>query len=183
MKKAIKITQQNIDNNQHLFKGKNVNDIVIYTQNNFPKVFNNASVNFNSNLPEFLNVVEPTLTESQQIDNNLENGIVEAGTFTYAVKEISEPTAQELYDALIEEGKQVFQQFTTDLAEATLPRLIAGSVPSELQQLSAVLQTTKTRINNGLKLMLDNNMLEELKSFSYQTDEAEQLRQAIESFK
>lgn len=93
------------------------------------------------------------------------------------------PTAQELYDALIEEGKQVFQSFTNDLAEVTLPILIAGSVPSELQQLSVILQTTKTRINNRLSYLLENNNAEELKKFSFQTEEAEQLRNAIENFK
>ena len=98
MKKAIKITQQNIDNNKHLFKGKNVNDIIIYTDKNFPKVFNNGTVNFNAYLSDFLKVIEPTLNENKQIDYNLNNGIIdtELGTFTYAVLDIPEPTAEEL---------------------------------------------------------------------------------------
>ena len=96
MKKAIKITQENIDNNQHLFKNKKVDDVVIYKENDFPRVFNNGTVNFNADLPEFLNVVEPPLNENQQIDYNLNNGIIntELGTFTYGVIDIYQPTAQ-----------------------------------------------------------------------------------------
>ena len=37
MKKAIKITQENIDNNKHLFKGKKVDDVDIITLSEFLK--------------------------------------------------------------------------------------------------------------------------------------------------
>jgi hypothetical protein len=154
-----------------------------------PRIYNNITafdIRFNLHSKfGFLEIIEPEINELQQIDYNLDNGIIdlERGTFTYNVIDIPQQTAQQLYDALIEQGKQVFQQFTNDLAEATLPRLIAGSVPSGLQQLSAVLQVTKTRINNALDTYLATNDIENLKAFSFETEEAEQLKQAIENFK
>jgi len=185
MKKAIKITQQNIDNNQHLFKGKNVNDIIIYTDKNFPKVFNNGTVNFNSDLPDFLNVVEPTLNEGQQIDNNLNNGIIdlEAGTFTYAVKDIPQPTADELYNNLIEQSKQTYDDFRKLLIEASTEALILGEPNENIKTLTRILKDEKVRIDTVLLEYLNNNNIQELQNFSFDTPEAEQFRIAIESFK
>ena len=46
----------------------------------------------------FLEIIEPTLNENQQIDYNIKNGVIdtEKGTFTYDVTDIPKPTAREL---------------------------------------------------------------------------------------
>lgn len=86
MRKAIKLTQENIYNNKHLFKNKKVGDVVIYTENDFPKVFNNGTVNFNADLPDFyeyiapiVEPVEPTAEQLQAIKKQERNELLRKG--------------------------------------------------------------------------------------------------------
>lgn len=133
----------------------------------------------------FLTIVIPTTTAFQQVDYNLNNGIadVENGTFTYGVIEIPQQTAQQLYDALIEQGKQVFDEFSIELSKAAIPYNILNNHPEELKELTRQLLAIKEEIKVGLKYYLDNNMIEQLQAFNYNDERAEMLRNAINDFK
>lgn len=129
----------------------------------------------------------PVKTENQKYEslNNISQSWFNAGTEMYVVPliDLPLPTAQELYDALIIEGKQVFEDFRNELAKAASPYTILGTIPIELKQLTQAMLDAKVRILQGLDYYLANNDIENLKNFSYQTEEAEQLKQAIENFK
>ena len=131
----------------------------------------------------FFDVFEPELLANEQngaiyFDENLK-------AFTYPIETIIivEPTAQELYDNLKKEGEAVFENFRNELAKAASPYTILGTVPEELKQLTQIMLDARTRISDGLAYYLAQNDVETLKAFSFQTEEAEQLMQAIQQFK
>ncbi|SFS30868.1 hypothetical protein [Lutibacter maritimus] len=97
-------------------------------------------------------------------------------------KEI-EPTAQQLYDELIEQGKIVFDEFRTSLAKAGVNYLLKGDVPQALKDLVVELETTKSNINQVLQLYLSYNNVAKLKAFRFDTPEAEEFKNRIENFK
>ena len=101
---------------------------------------------------------------------------------TYIIPVI-ELTSQELYDQLITEGEQVFDDFRKMLSEASSPYVILGTIPTELQVLTQTMLDAKTRITDGLSYYLSVDDVTNLKAFTFQTAEAEQLRQAIKDFK
>jgi hypothetical protein len=133
----------------------------------------------------FLTIVMPIITEFQQIDYNLQNGIVDVskGTFTYGIIEMPQQTAQQLYDELIEQGKIVFDEFRTSLAKAGVNYLLKGDVPQALKDLVVELETTKSNINQVLQLYLSYNNVAKLKAFRFDTPEAEEFKNRIENFK
>ena len=94
-----------------------------------------------------------------------------------------EEIAKQLYDALVEEGKQVFEDFRNELAKAASPYTILGNTPNELKGLTQAMLDAKKRINDALDYLLAQNDVETLKKFSFDTEESRQLKEAIESFK
>ena len=102
---------------------------------------------------------------------------------TYEIIELPHPTIQEIYDSLIEEGKHTFDEFRRNLSETASSYNILGNHPQELKDLTIALLDAKARILTELDLHLANNDIEKLKAFSYNTPEAEMLKQAIENFK
>ena len=140
--KVIIVTQENKIKNSHILQGKEVGDIVTYTENNFPKVWNNANVSYNSNLPEFLNTIEPILTENQQIDYNLNNGIadVENGTFTYGVIDIPQQSIETKLENLRFEYSQRISEIQ-GMREAIERNIIDGTpIPNEILEQREVLK-------------------------------------------
>jgi len=92
-------------------------------------------------------------------------------------------TAQELYDGLVIEGNQVFDEFRKMLSEAASPYTILGNVPNELKVLTQTMLDAKERVNTGLDYLLSIDDVATLSIFSFQNEESNQLREAIESFK
>jgi len=131
----------------------------------------------------FYEVFEPNLMPNEQ------KGAIyfdmQMNCFTYPIEPliIVEPTAQELYDNLKAEGETVFENFRNELAKASSPYTILGTVTEELKQLTQVMLDARTRITNDLAYHLAQNDVETLKTFTFQTEEAEQLMQAIQQFK
>lgn len=129
----------------------------------------------------FFAIVIPIISENQEIDYTLENGIIdeEKGTFTYAIKEKVLPTLEELRNQRLTEANQVFDEYRRILMEASIEALVMNEVTPELRQLTNTLRQVKKRVLADLQT-LD---FEGLQKFTFQTEEAEQLRMAIESFK
>ncbi len=60
--------------------------------------------------------------------------------------------------------------------------VVRGVVSEQFKGLVTMLEQVKERIKTHLKTSLDNNDIEALKAFSYQTEEAQQLDDAINAF-
>lgn len=132
----------------------------------------------------FLKVIKPEKKENERyLPLSIEDCDLENGTAKYRVEIIPEPTAQELYDTLMVEGKQVFEDFRNELAKAASPYTILDNIPNELKGLTQAMLDAKKRINDALDYLLAQNDVETLKKFSFDTEEARQLKEAIESFK
>lgn len=129
----------------------------------------------------FRELAYPTLTEYQTTGEPYLDTVNDV--ITYAIVDLPHPTAQELYDRLIEQGKHTFDEFRRNLSEAASPYNILGNHPQALKDLTIALLDAKARILTELDLHLVNNDVTKLKAFTYETPEAEMLRQAIENFK
>lgn len=92
--KLIKITQADIDNNKRLLKGKNVGQILQFTKDNFPKVWNNISVNYNSDLEHFgfKTPVKPELQANEKYGKILEVN----GDFIFDIEQVHIKTQEEI---------------------------------------------------------------------------------------
>jgi hypothetical protein len=101
----------------------------------------------------------------------------------YKINQIIEPTAQELYNRLVIEGNMVFDNYRKMLSEASSPYMILGTVPNELKVLTQTMLDAKQRITDDLNYYLSIDDVTNLKAFRFDTDEAEQLKQAIQNFK
>jgi len=173
-------------------KARNEKGVIkVYSQAQFEKEFYyyNGTHNWHKNDVEVLenegvfDVFVPALLSTEKLGAIYFDS--EMNAFTYPIEEIViiEPTAQELYDKLVIEGNVVFDEFRKMLSEAASPYTILGTVPDELKVLTQTMLDAKTRIADGLAYYLSIDDLDTLKAFSFQTEESEQLKQAIENFK
>jgi hypothetical protein len=132
----------------------------------------------------FYLIVKPQLNEGEMyLPLELSDFNDETFEAVYRVVAMPEPTAQQLYDELIEQGKIVFDEFRTSLAKAGVNYLLKGDVPQALKELVVELETTKSNINQVLQLYLRYNNVAKLKAFRFDTPEAEEFKNRIENFK
>ena len=180
MIKAIKITQEHLDLNE--LGSLVIGDIKIFNQ--LPNKWNRIN-GFKSATEQqlielgFKDVVEPVITSEQYLgEYYLDNDVVTR----YVVDKVQK-TAQELYDSLVIEGNMVFDNYRKMLSEASSPYMILGTVPNELKVLTQTMLDAKQRITDDLNYYLSIDDVTNLKAFRFDTDEAEQLKQAIQNFK
>ena len=102
----------------------------------------------------------------------------------FVVKAIDGPqyTAQYYYDLKKEESKQVFKEYSQLLNEACLLQLMKGENGTSLKELALKLESIKNRINRALDLYLQYDKINELQNFTFENEEAEQLKEEIENF-
>jgi len=107
---------------------------------------------------------------------------VERKATQFYAKIESDNEAQQLYDVLIEQGKLLFEVYRIKLMQVSYEDVVRGVVSEQFKGLVTMLEQVKERIKVHLKTSLDNNDIEALQAFSYQTEEAQQLDDAINAF-
>lgn len=104
---------------------------------------------------------------------------LEDGWEDVPIVEVVQPTLEELREQKLQQANEVFDEYRRTLTEASIEGLITGTINTQLVELTNILKQTKERILDALNT-LDYNGLE---AFSFDTEEAEQLKQAINNFK
>lgn len=113
--KAIQITQADKDNNSTYLNNSNVGDIVTFQEGGFPKVWNNTTVNYNSDLEymRFYIVNQPTLEQYQSyiplISDDLINDVWEQRIYTMTQEEIDTQIIQQKIDKNEEDKLSLIQ--------------------------------------------------------------------------
>lgn len=102
--------------------------------------------------------------------------------FKYALID-STPTVQELYNEKYNRGEEMYKEYKRMLFEANYEDVVLGVTSEAFKILITSLVNKRNEIRNALKQYMDENNLEALKSFTYETEEAQQLRTAIKNFK
>lgn len=125
-------------------------------------------------------IVEPILEKYQtkgtpyydDSDNKIKFNVVEKFNST-----------QEIYDYLTNEMNAAFSEFELDLSKVSAPYNILNNHPQGLKDLTQMLLSEKARIKSELETALENEDLETLKAYSFNTEQNEQLKQAINQFR
>ena len=132
----------------------------------------------------FYEIVRPTLNENQKYGELtvecLNDATMEA---VYPVIDIPPKTAQELYDAKMQEFEETNRTFIDKIVNANYEDVVLGETTAEFKTLIRQLKEVKKRIKKDLDTFLDNNDIDGLLNFSFNTDEAAYLDKEIKKFK
>ena len=107
---------------------------------------------------------------------------VSENVFEWEVKEKVLPTLEEALNSKLNELSGIANEYRNELFRTNYESLILGVVDSEYKTLVTYLQSRKAAIKAQLELFYANNDLESLLSFSFDTEENNNLKAAIASF-
>ena len=128
----------------------------------------------------FKELVTPELSDGEQLGEVYYDGVI--GKYTYKVLTI-EYDLNKVYTDLLSELDDVATDFRMDLMKVSYEDVIRGIQKPEFIELVNQLELTKVKIKQALDYYLSECMLDKLLSFSFDTEEAKQLKQAIQQYK
>ena len=101
--------------------------------------------------------------------------------FTYPI--IESQTIDEIYNQKVAQSESIFMEYRNTLVNSSYENVLRGMVTPEFLELVDKLESVKNRIKDALGYYLNNDMVEELLKFNFNTEEAKLLKEEIESFK
>ena len=124
--------------------------------------------------------INPTISEGQEIGDAYKD--MEKDIFTRRVIDTTK-TIEELYDLKLKEGLDVFKKYKEQLIYANYEDVILQETTPEFKSLVKVMKKAMIRIRADLRGYVEVGDYDSLNAFTYNTEEAEQLKESINSFK